>query len=239
VKELLTEHSSKDDKEHILDVRDIKTGLTPLFYAIEKITSMEIEFLDTVSNEDMLKVQRLKDIICLLLDNGADTSFCLESNDIEQTDLLPMAPVQKNADKDPFNDICRALSYLNTKTEEENFNQAKDCIEEIASSLSSKGISVSQSTKLLFHDAARRGNVASVRFWVEKLGVDINLKGRQGLTALHFAARSGKVDVIKYLLENTLLDVNLLDDRGKTALDAAIVNNKVAVSELLQQFKQG
>ncbi len=271
VQELLTnsstnQNSNENSKEQIIYARDLKSDLTPLFYAIEKIISMELEFFDfdaAVSESEqekqeqeqedvhvlIMKIQRLRDIICSLLDNGAPTTFSSssssESNDT-QTNMLPLkAPVPKESNKDPMHEMCKVLSSLNVKMtksnedddNDDNCNQITKSIEDIILHLLSKGISISTPTKLLFHDSSRRGNVKNVKFWVEKLGVDVNLKGRQGLTALHFAARSGKVDVVKYLLENEFLDLAIQDDRGKTAEDAALVNNKEAVLDLLRQFQ--
>eukprot|EP01083_Nonionella_stella_P169056 572365_1 len=84
-----------------------------------------------------------------------------------------------------------------------NDQQIKKYLEEIIIALLSNGgssIKISPSTTSILHDAARRGYIQTIRFWTEVLKVDINLKGRQGLTPLHFAARSGRVDVVKYIL---------------------------------------
>lgn len=75
-------------------------------------------------------------------------------------------------------------------------------------------------------------------FMLTTLKVDVNAKGRQGMTALQFAARSGKTDMVKHLLSSSLqkVDINIADDRGQTALQAAKANNKTDIVALLEEY---
>lgn len=137
--------------------------------------------------------------------------------------------------KDPFCDICKILSSMHDDNNEKDSNVIL-LLEDIILELVSNGAPLSKPTTQILHDAARRGNIKTTQFWVEKLGVDINAKGRQGLTPLHFAARSGKIEIVKYLLDSQKADLSILNDLGKTVLDAAIANKKEKVIQLLNDY---
>ncbi len=98
------------------------------------------------------------------------------------------------------------------------------------------GASLTEPTRFLVHDAARRGHVKFLSFMVTTLKIDINTVGRQGMTPLHFAARSGQTQMVQFMLESyPELDVAITDDQGKSPLDAATANNKVDIVQLLQE----
>lgn len=88
----------------------------------------------------------------------------------------------------------------------------------------------------LLHDAARRNEVQLAKLLIAKLGVDPNLRNRQGMTPLQFAARSGQCEMIKFLLEQEEIDVEAMDNQGRTALDAAVANDKLEAVALLQNY---
>jgi hypothetical protein len=58
-------------------------------------------------------------------------------------------------------------------------------------------------------EAARRGDVAAVKRWLDE-GVDVNTKFRYGVTALSYAADRGYVEVVKLLLDRGA-EVNVKD----------------------------
>ncbi|MBI1214272.1 MAG: hypothetical protein GC185_00470 [Alphaproteobacteria bacterium] len=71
----------------------------------------------------------------------------------------------------------------------------------------------------LIHKAAYAGREDVVEFFIQKMGVDINLPDKEGYTPLHEAARGGKADVVRLLLK---LGANpdLKISNGDTPLDA-------------------
>jgi ankyrin repeat protein len=67
------------------------------------------------------------------------------------------------------------------------------------------------------------------------MGMNVNTRGRQGMTPLCFAARSGKTEMVEYLLQVEGIDVSIANDLGQTALVAARVNGEDDVVALLEQ----
>ena len=61
---------------------------------------------------------------------------------------------------------------------------------------------------------------------------DINMRTREGRTALHLAASNGHVPSTRYLLQ-TGADINLVDNKGNTALRLAAENGHLKVVKLL------
>jgi ankyrin repeat protein len=248
------------------DIFDLKTGLTPLLYIIQKIIGLNVDLDDDDDNADNIhnniklkvyKLKCLKDIICSLIQYGADINANPQrgnggNNNRKSSQMMNMIPdptndVEKRVSDKPFYDVCKLLFSMyakqqrrhnNNESSDEHENELTKYLEDIALQLLSNGAFISSTTFLLLHDGARRGYIQVVKFWIEKLGADINLKGRQGLTPLHFAARSGKTDIVKYLLGLESIDITVLDSRGKTALHAATVNDKLDVIALFQQFSQ-
>lgn len=90
---------------------------------------------------------------------------------------------------------------------------------------------------MMLPDSARKGNLKMIQFLVEIVGVDINFRGRQNMTALHFAARGGKVEVVKWMLHSCAeIDVNISDGAGKKPLDYATANGKEDIITLITDF---
>jgi len=199
-----------------VDARDKKTGMTALLVAVDQLTQDD-------TSGDHLRV--LSDMIQLLLEKGSDANATPDKN-LSDTDLTDtMAPMFI---------ICKAISNEYARVNSASISMLGACLEDVATSLHSHGAKLSTSTVEIMHDAARRGNFGTIKFWIENLGIDPNTKGRQGLTPLHFAARSGKVDVVRLLLSYSSVDLSAVDDRGKTALEAAQANDKQDIVQLLQ-----
>jgi hypothetical protein len=67
------------------------------------------------------------------------------------------------------------------------------------------GSNIPMDTILLLHQAARLNECSFATFLLDKLHIDPNTKGRQGMTPLHFAARSGKLEMLVSNFQFTLL----------------------------------
>jgi ankyrin repeat protein len=101
--------------------------------------------------------------------------------------------------------------------------------------LKDHGATITDATRQLVHDAARRDQVELVQFWINDLGIDCNSRGRQGMTPLQFAARSGKIHMVVFLLSLQDIDISLADSRGQTSLLAAQANGHEEIGQLIQQ----
>ena len=158
-------------------------------------------------------------------------------------EVLQMILVQGKADPNIVNEegitpLSRALSLSLNRSQ--NINLALDVADMLVQhgGRLNNGSQESSTPFYLLHDAPRRGNMALLNFLLEHrkaLEVEINAKGRQGLTPLHFASRSGKLEAARALLDAGA-DVNVSDDKGKTPLDAASTNGKDDLVELLKRY---
>ena len=95
----------------------------------------------------------------------------------------------------------------------------------------------------LFLQAARDGNIAMVKEYLES-GININVQDPQtGKTALHLAAQNSRDDMIKILLKNPLIDPNILDNTGLSPLMHALsrcirhTNSSTAAESLIASSK--
>lgn len=70
------------------------------------------------------------------------------------------------------------------------------------------------------HRHAENGWLPSVRFLIEEVGMDVNLRDHNGYTAIHHAAARGDNELILYMVEMGG-DVTLLSRRGQTTADMA------------------
>ena len=70
------------------------------------------------------------------------------------------------------------------------------------------------------HRSAPDGWLSSMKYLIEELGVDPNLRDKDGLTALHNAAARGDNETILYLVSQGA-DVTLVGRRGQTTADLA------------------
>jgi len=61
--------------------------------------------------------------------------------------------------------------------------------------------------------AAEKGTLEDVKYFVEKKGIDVNTKDKNGKTPLHFAASKGNLELIKFLLAKGA-DFNAKDENG-------------------------
>ena len=70
------------------------------------------------------------------------------------------------------------------------------------------------------HRHADNGWLPSVKFLVEEVGIDVNLRDHNGYTAVHHAAARGENEMILYLVEMGG-DVTVISRRGQTTADMA------------------
>ncbi|MGL9758807.1 MAG: ankyrin repeat domain-containing protein [Wolbachia sp.] len=68
-------------------------------------------------------------------------------------------------------------------------------------------------------------------------GIDINVKGRNGMTPLHYAVLNDNSKALKLLLEQECFDVNARDSQSYTPLALAIERGKLEVIKLLLNHK--
>ena len=209
------------------DLKDAKDrdGKTLLFSTMSKILNgnPDSSIMDK-NNEDGPKatLQQLKDILKLLLEKG---KLDPDDPDKDKNNLMYI--------------VCKALSsQYTTESAKTTSSEYTIHLEETVLILLENNATLTEDTTLLLHDAARRGNVKMIRFFIETVGMDKNKKGRQGLTPLHFACRSGKIQALQLLIELGV-DLNAQDDRGKTAMNAAVANDKTEIISILQKAMKG
>lgn len=70
------------------------------------------------------------------------------------------------------------------------------------------------------HRHVENGWLTSVRFLVEEVGMDVNMRDHNGYTAIHHAAARGDNELILYLVEQGG-DVTVVSRRGQTTADMA------------------
>ena len=223
--------------EGLIDV-DRKTGLTPLQYAVDKL----LLSIDPDGGEEAQghSSKKLADIIEALLKHGADANASIKKR-VKRGDDASMLLTDDGSDK-PLHKLCTELAtlYASSSSDDVIAKGAMDAVEKVTSAfVKIGGAKPEEATMLLLHDACRRGNLRMVQFLIEVIGVDINRRGRQGLTPLHFGSRSGRTEIVEWLLsykgvDGVAVDTTIQDDRGKTALDAARANDKADIVALLE-----
>jgi len=197
---------------------------TPLLKVVGGLLSEEDEGDEAEAIDSEKQVQILK----LLLDHGGDPNASLTAD--RGGHLMP----QEEPEDPPLHQVCLALKEAFRSKNEKRIQ----LLEQIGQILKQGGAKLSPQTSQLLHDAARRSMTPMAAFLVDKLGVDPNTKGRQGMTPLQFAARSGKTDMVKLLLSHYNIDLSIKDDRGQTALDAAKVNGKTEIVSILENYDE-
>ena len=81
--------------------------------------------------------------------------------------------------------------------------------------------------------AAKNGQVEEVDRLLKEGNVDVNIRSKEGKTALMAAALDGQSEVLDRLLEAGNVDVNARDKHGGTALIAAAATGRAAIVERL------
>lgn len=83
----------------------------------------------------------------------------------------------------------------------------------------------------MFRSRAQMGDLKSVQLMLEA-GMDPNVAGAHGETALRYAASTGRTDIVNVLLEAGA-DVNIEDKDGFTPLRYAVYNGRRDIVEAL------
>eukprot|EP00545_Synedropsis_sp_CCMP1620_P007407 CAMPEP_0119016694 /NCGR_PEP_ID=MMETSP1176-20130426/14145_1 /TAXON_ID=265551 /ORGANISM="Synedropsis recta cf, Strain CCMP1620" /LENGTH=407 /DNA_ID=CAMNT_0006970209 /DNA_START=53 /DNA_END=1276 /DNA_ORIENTATION=- len=222
VETILSNDPSQTETRHI--------NKTPLLLVVERL--LEATNGDDASNENAdaattsaAAAATRVSLLELLLTHGAQPNATTTVH--RDGHLLPESTDQ---DDPPLHQVCAALRDAHRR------NNNAQRLQSAAALLYLHGALVTPATTLLLHDAARRGLVAMVDFLLTTLMVDVNVKGRQGMTALQFAARSGKTIMVQHLLATASPDLTVADDLGQTAWQAAKANNKEEIVVLLEQY---
>jgi ankyrin repeat protein len=185
-------------------------GVVALVWSIEKlVTATEVK-------GDPFKVQQYYLILKELMDRGA--------NPDQQA---------REGDDPPLFQLLQALRQTLKKQLDEYSRVLKDTIVLL---VETGGISITPDSQQLLHQATRRNEIQFAQFMIEKLEIDPNLPGRQGITALQFASRSGQIAMVNYLLSLDNIQVDATDETGQTALDAARVNGKETIIQAIEDY---
>ena len=92
---------------------------------------------------------------------------------------------------------------------------------------------LSKATEISIHQAAIEGNIEKVKqHWAD--GTDVNIKDKDGITALHFADGVGNYEIVELLLAKGA-DVNAKTKNGVTPLDIAIDFKQAETADLLSK----
>jgi ankyrin repeat protein len=91
---------------------------------------------------------------------------------------------------------------------------------------------IAQDGKDEFFAAARKGDVAAVKAFLDK-GMDVNAKTQYGATALSYACDKGHVELVRLLIERGA-DINVRDTfYSETPLGWALYKNRLDIVKLL------
>eukprot|EP00550_Attheya_septentrionalis_P007375 CAMPEP_0198295330 /NCGR_PEP_ID=MMETSP1449-20131203/27213_1 /TAXON_ID=420275 /ORGANISM="Attheya septentrionalis, Strain CCMP2084" /LENGTH=430 /DNA_ID=CAMNT_0043995609 /DNA_START=113 /DNA_END=1405 /DNA_ORIENTATION=+ len=246
-----------EDDVSVIQERDATTKCTPLLYAFDRFLGL-IE-KDSIEEEQKEGMKVLLSICQWLLEKGHANPNDVPQNIGSESSQSPdrhlptentVSHEQKTQSEDgsenimdpsdmPLHRVCVALQTICLQRMKQNDGkEVEEPLKQMAYLLKSHGAVVSGETEQLLHNAARRNVIAFVKFAVERLEMNPNAQGRQGMTPLHFAARSGQTSVAQYLLSLPQIDVSIQDDRGKTALDAAQSNDKLDIVALILGLSQ-
>jgi ankyrin repeat protein len=86
--------------------------------------------------------------------------------------------------------------------------------------LAATGVGYSEGFAANSHRYSPGGMLAAVKYMVEELGVDVNLRDHEGNTAMHHAASRGDNEMIRYLVSKGA-DPKAVNREGQTTVDMA------------------
>ena len=169
--------------DNVLDINQTFQDVTPLSLAIRT-------FLEDIDKPDGIQVLNATEkrlcMIKTLLMRGADPNcLIMERTTDALEDVVKEAALHKL--------VCT----LHKTYQGHTFSEQKvEMLHDLIDLLITSGSTVPLDTILLLHQAARLNECLFATFLLDKLHIDPNIKGRQGMTPLHFAARSGKVEML-------------------------------------------
>lgn len=249
VKELLSPGGdSRNETSSNSLVNETHRGQTPLLVAVEQLMQVTESFTenDRLDTEIETDLDSRVSIIQILLQTGADPNF--NSQNI-------LGPTNEDSNMvSQLLDVLLRVGKGQQKHEEDGttaiVSVAERYLQDTIVLLLQTGVQTTTNLEPFLQQAARFNVLSMVQFLLQRAAplllvtreggsssLDVNARGRQGLTALHFCARSGQMAVLRYLLSLPDIDITVKDDRGMTALDAARVNNKEAVVQALEAFQ--
>ena len=225
--------ASNDDQQA---VKMVYLGQTPFLYALDLLLTEDDDDKNKQKQQQEQK-NKFSEIIQVLLGAGANV------NEIPGVDSInnPLVALEQSC-APPLQRVCEALqtAYNNNNSNNNSDPNTADisCLEETCKVLLQYKATITPELEQLLHTACRKNEMDFAKYLINVIGVDSNVKGRQGMTALQFASRSGHLQMVEFLLSNPNVDPNIQDDRGKTALDAALVNDKQEIVTLLKDFSK-
>lgn len=234
VQELLTIETSHQDgsaTNHPLH-EELFLGQTPFLYALDLLLADDDEENENGTAAHTISQQRSRsnivEILKVLLESGANVNTASGGG---TTNNNPMQALEGPVSS-PLVRVCSAL-----QNEYKNQNDAQvQILKETCNLLVQNKAQITPELEQMLHTACRKDELDFAKLLIDVVGINPNVKGRQGMTPLQFAARSGKVEMVQFLLGHSNIDISLQDDRGQTALDAARVNNKQDVVILMENF---
>jgi ankyrin repeat protein len=165
------------------DVNEIFQNETPLSRVI-RIFVEEVSASSNETNETAI-VPMMK----MLLKRGADPNcLIVEASTGAPEEVAKEAALHKLA--------CTLRDIYRTNQQTELAGRKIEMIHGVVNLLIEYGSNIPMDTILLLHQAARLNECSFATFLLDKLHIDPNTKGRQGMTPLHFAARSGKLEML-------------------------------------------
>jgi len=135
------------------------------------------------------------------------------------------------------NEINAVLAKALAKKREDRFADCREFVRSLENALREIDVRSKNNYQSPFKDifeAAEKGTIEDVRYFVERKGVDVNAKDERDRTPLHYAATGNlNVEVLQYLIYKGA-DVNTKDDGDWTPLHwAARGNSNVEVLQYL------
>ncbi len=143
----------------------------------------------------------------LLVDNGADPNIWTQNL------ACTREPVDPDVPSNPDNDEPEPMDPSGL----EPVPHGGPAVHPIHAA---SGVGFGTSRVAQTHRSVPDGWLPSMKYLIEELGVDPNLRDKDGLTALHHAAARGDNETILYLVSQGA-DVTLIGRRGQTTADQA------------------
>ena len=181
------------DKRNLAQLQEIlckDSSLSNLIYQGDSPIEIVVDALIQQEDKSAGNSEVLFEMLDLLLKHGGNTSG---SGSIRKTTIA-----DPGESKEPplHKLLCALRRCLSSQQEPTDDTGTRACLENAINMLVEAGATLTSDSAQLLHQAARHGELAFARYLIERLHVDVNVKGRQGMTPLQFAARSGKMEIL-------------------------------------------